>query len=213
MSENVSITAGSGTTISTDELSINAVTVQVQRVKQVLGKDGTYTADLAGRDTGSGDGALYVDVRQKVSRVQVSSAGLTTATTAYVTGDQLGTILDFTNSVRISGSSATLQSATLLDKAAVVGAVDLYLFDRSVTLAADNAAAAFSDADMMFCLGILRFPSTTTGTGNGFATIEASGLSVVSNATSIFGALVTRSGHTFFGAVGDLVTSLVWAQD
>jgi hypothetical protein len=42
-SDNVAITAGSGTTIGTDEVSINSVLVQVQRVKPVWGADGTGT--------------------------------------------------------------------------------------------------------------------------------------------------------------------------
>lgn len=42
MAENVSITAGSGTVISTDDCTVNAVAVQVQRVKAGWGADGTY---------------------------------------------------------------------------------------------------------------------------------------------------------------------------
>jgi hypothetical protein len=156
---------------------------------------------------------LAVEPRANTSRIQVSSAGLTTATTAYVAGDQLGTILEFTNASRTAGAPSEIRSATLLDKAKIVGAVDLYLFDRSVTLAADNAANGFSDADMAYCLGILRFPPPVVNANNGLATIEASGLAVVPNATSLFGALVTRSGHTFFGAATDLVVSLVVARD
>jgi hypothetical protein len=145
-------------------------------------------------------------------RIQVQSAGLTTATTAYVTGDQLGTILTFANAVRQTGATGVIQSATLLDQAAVIGAVDLYLFDRSVTLAADNAAAAFSDADMLFCLGIISFAAPIGGTGNSIAT-AVSGLGIMPSGTSLFGALVTRSGHTFFGAVTNLAVSLHILQD
>ena len=154
-----------------------------------------------------------VDPRQKVSRLQVASAGLTTATTAYVAGDQLGTIIEVTNAVRETGGTGTVLSATLVDKAKIIGAVDAYLFDRSVTLAADNAAADFSDADILFCRGILQFPPPKTVTSNGIATIEASGLAFDCNATSLFVALVARAGHTFFGAVGDLVLTLLIAQD
>lgn len=145
-------------------------------------------------------------------RIQVQSAGLTTATTAYVANDQLGTILTFANAVRQTGATGVIQSATLLDQAAVTGAVDLYLFDRSVTLAADNAAAAFSDADMLFCLGIISFPAPQGGTGNSISTV-ISGLGIMPSATSLFGALVTRSGHTFFGAATNLAVSLHILQD
>jgi hypothetical protein len=145
-------------------------------------------------------------------RIQAQSAGLTTATTAYVTGDQLGTILTFANAVRQNGATGVIQSATLLDQAAIIGAVDLYLFDRSVTLAADNAAAAFSDADMLFCLGIISFAAPIGGTGNSIST-TVSGLGVMPSGTSLFGALVTRAGHTFFGAATNLAVSLHILQD
>ena len=42
MAENVQITAGSGTTIATDDCTINAVAVQVQRVKPGWGADSVY---------------------------------------------------------------------------------------------------------------------------------------------------------------------------
>lgn len=144
--------------------------------------------------------------------VQVQSAGLTIATTAYTAADQLGTILTFANAVRAPGGTAVVQSAALLDQAAVIGAVDLYLFDRSVTLAADNAAAAFSDADMLFCQGIISFPTPVGGTGNSLATV-VSGLGISCSATSLFGALVTRTANAIFGAVNNLAVTLHLLQD
>lgn len=203
MADNVNITAGSGTVIATDQVG----TDHYQRVKLTDG-----TADSSAVIPGDATNGLWVNPKPAANRLQVSSAGLTTATTAYVANDQLGTILTFASAVRVSGGTGVLQSATLLDKASIVGAVDLYLFDRSVTLATDNAAAAFSDADMMFCLGVLNFPAPQTGTGNGISKTVV-GLGVECNATSLFGALVTRAGHTFFGAVGDLVVSLHILQD
>jgi hypothetical protein len=145
-------------------------------------------------------------------RIQVQSAGLTTATTAYTSGDQLGTILTFANAVRQTGATGIIQSATLLDQAAVVGAVDLYLFDRSVTLAADNAAAAFSDADMLFCLGVISFAAPIGGTGNSIAT-SVSGLGIMPSGTSLFGALVTRTANAIFAAATNLAVSLHILQD
>lgn len=146
-------------------------------------------------------------------RIQVQSAGLTTATTAYLTGEQLGTILTFANAVRQPGATGVIQSATLLDQSAVVGAVDLYLFDRSVTLAADNATAAFSDADMLFCLGVISFPAPIGGTGNSIAT-AVSGLGIMPSGTSLFGALVTRTANAVFaGGATSLAVSLHILQD
>lgn len=47
MADNVAITAGSGVTVASDEVTINAILAQVQRIKVVLGTDGNYQADLA----------------------------------------------------------------------------------------------------------------------------------------------------------------------
>lgn len=204
MADDIAITPGSGATVATDDVSGR----HHQVVKIADGTDGSGTTV-----PGSAAKGLYVDPRGSTNRIQVASTGLTTATTAYTNGDQLGALIEFTNVARASGGGAVIQSATLLDKAKLVGGVDLFLFDRSVTAAADNAANAFSDADMLNCLGVLTFPGPRVSANNNIATAEMSGLAVVCNATSIFGALVTRSDHTFFGAVDDLVVSLTVLQD
>lgn len=197
-----------GAAVGTDEVDLGGGAVHVQYVKLVDG-----TEEGTDRLPGSAARGLAVEPRARASRIQVSSSGLTTATNAYVAADQMGAILEFPNAARAAGGTGTIQSATLLDKAAIVGAVDLFLFDRTVTVATDNAAAAFSDADMAFCLGILRFPPPIVNANNGLAAIEASGLGFDLDGTSLFGAMVTRSGHTFFGAASDLVVSLHVVQD
>src|SRR5688572_8682452 len=137
---------GTGAVVGTDEVTIGGTAQQIQRVKLVDGVDGG--TDLI---PGTALRGLYVDLRGATTRIQATSAGLTTASTAYAAGDQLGTELSFANAVRVSGGYGSIVGATLLDKAKVNGGVDLYLFDRSVTPAADNAAFAFSDSDMEFC--------------------------------------------------------------
>lgn len=205
MADNVAITAGSGTTVGTDDVA----GVHYQKIKLFDG-----TADSAAEIPGTNTKGLYVDIRGSASRIQVASAGLTTATTAYTAGDQLGTEMTFASAARVSGGTSTVVSATLVDKAKVVGAVDLFLFDRSVTPAADNAANSWSDADMLFCLGVISFYSMFQSANN-YIGVAGGGLPLIiqPNATSIFGHLITRSGHTFFGAVGDLVVSLGIVQD
>lgn len=203
MADNTTINTGSGTTVATDDVG----GVHYQRFKLDGGGDGASVPLV-----GTAARGLYVDPHPTLSRIQVQSAGLTTATTAYVAGDQLGTQLTFANASRASGQGGTIRTATLLNANSIVGAVDLFLFDRSVTVATDNAANSFSDADMAFCLGVLSFPVPVTSGANSLSTIEFSGLSFTTSATSLFGAMVTRSGHTFFSAVTDLTVSLVIEQ-
>jgi hypothetical protein len=138
-----------------------------------------------------------------------TSAGLTTATTAYTAGDVLGSEWTFPI-CRASGRGVILTSATLIDKAKILGASDLYLFDRASSPAADNAANSWADANMANLLGIVNFPAPTVSALNGAAVANAGIPEVlIGNASvNVFGVLVTRAAHTFFGAVTDLVLCL-----
>lgn len=229
MADNVAITSGTGTTIATDELTINAVASQVQRVKLVLGRDGTYTSDLAGRDLGSGDGALYVDRRLKVVRLQVTP--VVSASPAYTAGDCLGPLQTVSSAVRVAGSSGRIVGVQMLDKTqAQRPLVSLVLFDRTVTTAADNAAFQCSDADMAFCLGVINLNSANyynvawPGTPlNSILTLPNDNLSgtgpanplpfpIVLNGTDLFAQLVVHSTPTLT-STSDIVLSLVIEQD
>lgn len=138
-----------------------------------------------------------------------ASTGLTTATTAYTDGDTLGAIISFALT-----APGYIIGATLVDKANIIGAVDAFIFDRSVTLAADNAADAISDADALFKLGLISFPQPTAQANNRTAHIDSLAIPVVANASNtIYVALVTRSAHTFFGAAGDLQLRLNYSKD
>lgn len=205
MADNVDFTPGSGASVATDDVG----GIHYQRTKLALGLDGAHDADL----TGTAAKGAYVDPRGSSTLIQVSSTGLTTATTAYATGDALGAEMVFAGAVRTTAGTGRIESGLLMDKAKIVNGVDLYLFDRTVTPAADNAAFAFSDADMMFCQGVVEFRGAKTGANN--AVLMAVGLPILikPNATSLYGYMVTQYLHTFFGAVGDLVVTLGIVQD
>lgn len=66
MAENVQITAGSGTTIATDDCTINATAVQVQRVKTGWGADSVYNDPAI---------ATPVPVQNTLETSQMSSVG------------------------------------------------------------------------------------------------------------------------------------------
>lgn len=145
-----------------------------------------------------------------LATLTATSTGLTTATTAYTDGDTLGAIMSF----NLGSAAAVIASAVLTDAANIIGAVDAYIFDRSVTLAADNAAHAISDADALFKLGQIAFYGATAETNNRAAHVDSLGIVVVPNAANtIYVALVTRSAHTFFGAVGNLQLRLSYYKD
>lgn len=138
-----------------------------------------------------------------------ASAGLTTATTAYTDGDQLGTVISMAMT-----APGIILSANLIDKAKIVAAVDAFIFDRAVTAAADNAANSFSDADMLFLLDVIEFPAAKASALNGLSVVDSLAIPYVANASNTISVyLVTRSGHTFFGAATDLQIRFTYSKD
>lgn len=70
MADNVAITAGSGTTVGTDERTINSVAVQVQRVNE----QGS-TAIATGQDATDGTAGNIVAARDTRKRLVLVNAG------------------------------------------------------------------------------------------------------------------------------------------
>lgn len=204
MANNIAVTPGDGTKVvrSIDKSGIQAEVM-------VLDRGGSGAEDLVG----SVSTGLYVEPHPCTAVIVATAASLTTATTAYVAGDVLGAELSFANAVLASGRTGTIQSATLSDVAKVTGAIDLYLFDRASTPAADNAANSWADADMLNCLGVVQFPTPIASALNSIAVVPYAGIVVKPNVTTLFGVMVTRTAHTFFGAATDLQVRLSVLQD
>lgn len=147
--------------------------------------------------------------------LSTTSSGLTTATTLYTAGDQLGGLVSWANAVRSNGGTGRIDSALLkVDTASVVSAVDLFLFSGTVTVNTDNAGALFSDSDMDKLLGVIEFRAAKNLTQN--AVLLGLNLPIIikPTATTLFGALVTQVTHTVhFTASSDLVPILGIVQD
>lgn len=244
--------------VSSDEVTIDAVLGQVQRVKLVDGANGgtaliggdatngldvdvtrvipgtTATAlgkaeDAAHTDADTGvmllgvreyagagtdgdysavcvdsTGRLCVVARPGLFPVAVTSAGLTIATTAYTAGDQLGNIITIANAARVSGGGGYITHIRGVSAQDALGSVDMLFYDRSVTLAADNAAAAISDADALFITGEV-VPLSIWDVGNN-RVLQSGPIRIpyTCNATSLFSSATTKAGHTFFAATTDI---------
>lgn len=249
MADNVAITAGSGTTIATDDIA----TIHYQRVKlnsgvadstEVLDKqedavaasgDSGFMALTVRTDTpattssASGDyhplevdanGALWVHPIQSSFRIEVDSAGLTTATTAYTSGDHAGTVMTFAAAARVTGWGGVITGATLIDKSLKVSTIpmELWLFQSSpVSPGADNAALTFADTDMSNFVARVDFDSGSwKATALNAANPQMNlGIGYTCAATSLFGFLVVRgvpSGN-FFSATTDLRVALQLLRD
>lgn len=193
MADNVPITAGSGTNI------------------RALDRSGVET-QITGLDIAQAGEAELVGLgHSKI--LTVTSAGLTTASTNYTSGDQAGTEITVSSAVR-TGKGLIVQSAVLVDKAKVVSSVDLFCFQAATTPASDNAAAAWSDADMLNLLGIIHFTDLYQGANN--YVLQATNPPVVlkpSSGTSLFFDFVVRAATNFVGAAADWVVNLGVTQD
>lgn len=243
MADNVAITAGSGTSIATDDISgahyqkmklavgiaddaamighkeddahssgdagIMALGVRKDSAAIVSGTDGDYTPLIV-----DGQGRQWVRPAPVQVRISVTP---TISTSAYASGDVVGGLMTFSNAARISGGSGIIQSILVLDKTqAQRAAMDLLFFDRSVTVASDNAAVAMSDGDMAYCLGVIAIgPYNTAWPGtplNSLSTLLNVGLPFVLNGTDLFMVAVVRATPTYVGT-SDLVFTLGILQD
>lgn len=199
MADNVAITAGSGTPIATDEVAVNGgTTAHVQYVKLVDG-----TGNGTNGVPGSADG-LYVIPRRDLLEISVTSSGLTTATTAYTSGDQMGAGFTFANAARTSGGHGYITGVTLVSAADNIGAVDVVFFDSAVTLAGDNAVFAISDADALKFICYVTLQGAYDIGNNRVAQANNIAIPYKCATTSLYAGLICRGGWTFFGAVTDL---------
>lgn len=182
--------------IGTDEVS----SVHYQRMKPVLGADGT-ALDWVGTTERGG----LVQPCPSVIRVAVTP---TISTSVYASGDVIGGLQTIASAARVSGGSGTILSIIVVDKTqAQRAAMDILFFDRSVTVAADNAAVATSDADMANILGVVSIgPYNTAWPGtpqNSVSTLINVGLPYVLNGTDLFAVAVVRGTPTYV-ATSDL---------
>jgi len=265
MADGVPITAGSGTTILTDDTgagghaqvvklaistdgsgtlipadATNGIDVDVTRVipgtsATSLGKaedaahaDGDTGVLMLGvrNHTGAGSdgdysamsvtttGELRVMSHRPLVRSAITSGGLTTSVTAYTAGDQVGTEFTMTNCARTTGGSGYITGVVLTDAADIIGAYDVVIFDSATTPAADNAAASWSDTDILKVVAVIPLVGAYDTGLNRVA--QANNLYipyVCSGGTSLFADLICRVGHTFFGATTNLQLTLYVEQN
>lgn len=157
MADNVSITAGSGTTIAADDVG----GVLFQRVKSVLGADGVAV------DPSAGAGAVGTGVQRvtlasddpavaKVTNNSFSNTlAFTPAATSHTAGDVNGAAGAFT-SMGTASSRVMITSASMLINTATVkaSAFRLYLYNVTPPSAtADDAAWDLPSGDQASFLG------------------------------------------------------------
>lgn len=159
----------------------------------------------------AGGTALIGNVGSKQTRISVTPTVSTSP--AYTAKDAVGGIMTFANAVGVSGGTGILQAVTIVDLSQQMPALDLVLFDRTIAgTVTDNAAFDPTDADLANVIGVVPISTWADFNDNSVAVRTGLGLAFKSNATSIFGALVTRSTPTFVGT-SDIIVILEILQD
>lgn len=190
--------------VATDDVTIaSGPAGQVQYVKLA---DGTPNGT---QGIGGELGGLWVVTHRDEFPITVTSSGLTTATTAYTNGDQLGAQMTFANAARVSGGSGIITGVFIVSAADITGPIDLQLAAETITLAGDNAAYAISDADSIkLKIPLIQCAGAFDIGNNRLAQAYNIAVPYACVGTSLFGGLITRTGHTFFGAATDLQVTL-----
>ena len=80
--------------------------------------------------------------------VRISQTPTVSTSPAYTAKDAVGGLLTFANAVRETGGSGVLMGVTVIDASMQMPSLELVLFDRTFTAAADNAIFSPSDADL-----------------------------------------------------------------
>lgn len=120
-------------------------------------------------------------------------------TTTYAAGDVIGGLLTFGP----GQSNGVVETATLVDSAAEVTKpeCDLFLFSAPPTVAADNAAFAPTDAQMLAdCFGVLTFLAANfhTASANGITHCllqQSPIIDFVAPSGIFYGVLVARNAY------------------
>ena len=155
MADNVAITAGSGTTVAAAEATYSGDTAKVQLV-QPVGISGAEGSRTVIEPAFASTGEQRIMAHRDLVRIAVDSGGLTTATTAYSAGDQVGTQFTLANAARASGGTGLIVGCSLTDATDIVGAYDVAIFRASATAATDNAAFSISDADAKNLVAVIQ---------------------------------------------------------
>lgn len=168
--------------------------------------DGDYSA-ISVDSTGN----MNTLSRRDLQRISVAVSG--TSTTAYASGDQVGTLITIANAARISGGTGMIVGVSLQGYNDGMGSWDVVFFDNSaVTLAADNAAFNLAtDADILESVAIVPLSgSYDLGANRVAQTYNLAVPYFCSGGTSLYAALITRAGFT--NASGEVLQLVVYVE-
>lgn len=207
--ESASYTPGSGRTAAIQD--VNSKDVPIVAVD--ISGGGASELPLVGREVGTStkDGALYVDARPKLARIQASN---TPAASSHAVMDAVGGLYTLASVVRFNGASGEIRTVTLHDQADTPTkfACDVVFFRASVT-ATDDAVFAPTDGQVDDYIGHVSFTSADWAEFdvNAAATKQCSiPFEAAAASQTIYAVVVVRSAATTFAASAIKVTAVVY---
>lgn len=143
-------------------------------------------------------------------------------TAIYSSGDQVGSLMEFTNAVSVSGGTGILLDVSIVDKDKEAAALVLHLFsDKPTVTSSDNGALNIADSEMAtkyICSVVIAAADYTTLSANSVSTssggciLKSTKSSDNTKGTSVWGILST-TGTPTYTTTTDLVIQLGIAQD
>ena len=193
--------SASGPTVGTDAMTISSSAVVVEQVKLTLGDLVTFTGQMGGRNTdGSATiAAGFIDPRPDDSDVQKSPT--ITASSAYASGNCLGTVIDFGAIARASGGGILVAGAVLEDSSQQNAPIDLFLFNSNPSNGTytDKTTPTFNATDAKLIRGVVPFGAySNIGSGGSVCAIANVGIQILLNGTQhMYGLLINRGTPTY----------------
>lgn len=204
MADTVQITAGTGTVVGTDEVTIGAVTQHVQRMKLVDGTDGG--TELI---PGTADKGLVVQPRPKLVRLVVTPV---VSTITYAVKDNVGGVMTFANAARVAGGSIRVEEVVISDNALAAKDLELVFF-RSSPTATDNAVFDPTDTQINDITGtvLISQGNYSLFNDNNVAHVPVR-TAMVLDTVDLYAVLVCRTAF-IFSATNDITVALTITQD
>jgi hypothetical protein len=171
------------------------------------GYDGTDVRKILVDTTGQ----LLVDVQSR--RVRIVQTPTVSSGSIYAAKDAIGGLLTFALAARTNVHSSILESVTIVDKGQQMSAMDLVLFNASLTAPTDNAAFDPTDTELLTCIGVVKVVAGDyfDFNDNSVAVVHPD-LPIVVAATSLYGVLVSRGTPTYT-STSDIVVSITVRTD
>lgn len=118
---------------------------------------------------------------------------------AHASGDVVGEPFPIPDLVRVAGGGGVIETVVLIESTTNSVGTELWLFDDTISSAADDAAHSISDLDATRAVGVIPITSYTASALNSEGTARGVGLAFNCKAGSrrLVGLLVTRGAPTY----------------